>query len=225
MKKRNWKDPYYHYTLPKRKITVDVTGSAPNFEKRVPGLPDVVAEFRDRDVSTILDFGAGNLRNTLYLLNEGFKVWAVEFKETFERPLGQKRLKEAQKHDDFFFVEYPEQFLKFKKKLDAALVINVVNIVPEEADRKKILKECARRLKPAGLLLLMTQHGEPNYQPAFTKRLRVCDGWGYRLHTKYQTFNKEYSIPKLKELVPKKLFSNPKEVRAKHHYAFLFERK
>lgn len=225
MKKKDWKDPYYHYILPKRKITIDVTGSAPNFEKRVAGLPDVVAEFRGRDVSTILDFGAGNLRNTLYLLNEGFKVWAVEFKETFERPLGQKRLKEAQKHDDFFFVEYPEQFLKFKKKLDAALVINVVNIVPEEADRKKILMECARRLKPAGLLLLMTQYGEPNYKPAFTKRLRVSDGWGYRLHTKHQTFNKEYSIPMLKELVPKKLYSNPKEVRSKHHKAFLFERK
>jgi SAM-dependent methyltransferase len=181
--KKNWDDPYYKYLITKKKrpITIDVTKSAPNFEVPAPGVRDVAAIFKELGFRNIFDFGAGKLRNTLYLLSEGFKVWAVEFKEALGTPAGQTRLQLAQAFNPessqkrFFYLEYPKDFLNFNKTLDAVLLINVVNIVPEESDRKKILDELAKRIKPGGLLCFMTQFGEPHYKPGVTKRLKLND--------------------------------------------------
>ncbi len=115
--------------------------------------------------------------------------------------------------------------MKFSKSLDAAILINVVNIVPEESDRKKILVECAKRIKKGGILYFMTQYGEPHYKPGVTKRLKLNDGWCYGLHKKKQTFYREYSIPEIEQLVPQKYFKKLNKISAPHHRAFLFERK
>lgn len=230
--KKKWDNPYYRYQITKRKlrVTIDVTGSIPNFEVQAPGVSDVAAEFEKRKLVNILDFGAGKLRNSLYLLNRNFRVWAVEFREAFDRQVAQQRLTQAQAMakralgKKFFYLEYPKDFLSFKKTLDAGLLINVVNVVPEQADRKMIIRECAKRIKKGGLLFVMTQYGEPHYRPGVTKRLSLKDGWCYGLHKKYQTFNREFSIPELKALVPKSLFTEVRKIAAPHHRAFLFER-
>jgi SAM-dependent methyltransferase len=236
--KKNWDDPYYKYVITKRKrsITIDVTKSIPSFKVPSPGVSDVVALFKKLNIKTVLDFGAGKLRNTLYLLHNEFKVWAVEFKEAFETFKGQERLKEAQAFNNpnppnvksFFYLEYPKDFLNFKETIDAALLINVVNIVPEESDRKKILEELAKRIRSGGLLFIMTQYGEPHYKPGVTKRLRLNDGWCYGLHRNHQTFYKEYSIPEIKKFIPDIFFKKGEEdvrkISAPHHRAFLYER-
>jgi hypothetical protein len=99
-----------------------------------------------------------------------------------------------------------------------------VNIVPQPEDRKKILVECAKRLKRGGLLFWMTQYGEPHYRPGVTKRLSLNDGWCYNLHKTYQTFNREYKIPDIMELVPSSQYKEVRKVTAAHHRAFLFEK-
>jgi SAM-dependent methyltransferase len=225
-KKIDWVDPYYKYGITKRRklIIIDVSASAPNFEVSVGGLSDVAAEFKNKKFSRILDFGAGKLRNTLFLLKENFKVWAVEFNETFETSLANRKLEEARKYRGFFYLKYPKDFLKFHKQLDAAILVNVINIVPKPSDRIKILTECAKRLRKNGLLLLMTQYGEPHYRPGVTNRLRLNDGWCYGLHRKYQTFYKEFTIPEIKSLVPANLFRLMKQITSPHHHAFLFQK-
>jgi len=57
---------------------VDVTASIPAFDVEIDGLSDVAAEFRSRQFTDILDFGAGKLRNAFYLIRKGFKVWAMQ---------------------------------------------------------------------------------------------------------------------------------------------------
>ena len=230
---KDWKDPYYKYIVTKRKkpVTIDVTASIPPFKVPSPSLSDVVADFKVRKFKTVLDFGAGKLRNSIFLLEQNFKVWAVEFKEAFETPAGKQRLEEAKNFGKqssgkkFFYLEYPKDFFRFNKTLDAALLINVVNIISEESHRKKILRACAKHIRPGGMLLFMVQYGEPHYRPGVTKRLKLKDGWCYGLHKARQTFYKPYSIPEIKSLIPSRLFKEERKIVAAHHRAFLFQRK
>lgn len=224
MNKKDWNDPYFKYKLPKRGIVIDVTASIPRFENEIDGLSDVVAEFDKRKFNKVCDFGAGKLRNCLYLLKKGFKVWAVEFEEAFDTPIAQKRREKALGYKGFFELKYPKEFLNFSEMFDAVIIVNVVNIVPEERHRKKILNECADRLKSGGLLLWMTQYGEPNYKPGATNRLRLNDGWCYNLHLKYQTFNRDYTPEQIKSFVPSSKYKLVGPITSNHHRAFLFER-
>jgi 2-polyprenyl-3-methyl-5-hydroxy-6-metoxy-1,4-benzoquinol methylase len=228
MPKKDWDDPYFRYRIPKREIIVDVTASIPNFENEVDALGDVVAEFQRRKYNKICDFGAGKLRNTLFLLKKKFRVWAVEFEEAFDTPAAQKMRKKARDHGGFFELKYPREFLHFSETFDAVLLINVINIVPEKSHRVKILDECADRLKSGGLMFWMTQHGEPHYKAGVAKRLSLNDGWCYKLDKRYQSFYREYKIDEIFDIVPKSKYAplepNPK-ITSAHHRAFLFVRK
>ena len=227
MKKKDWKDPFYAYEIGIRRlrIVIDVTKSSRPFPNEVDCLSDVAAEFRDGQVNSVLDFGAGKLRNTLFLLDSGFTVYAVEFSKAFATPKAQERLKLAHHHTGFFFLEYPDDFLGFQGQLDAALLVNVVNIVPEPSERIKILRECAKRLKPGAPMLIMTQYGEPIYDAGATNRRKLKDGFCYNLDDKLKTFNRNYSIPQLHALVPSRYYTFDHDVRSKHHRALLFRRK
>jgi len=224
MVKRNWDNPYYKYKLARREIIIDVTGSIPRFEGEVDGLGDVVAEFRKRGFKKICDFGAGKFRNSLYLLKNKYKVWAVEFKEAFETPHAQKMKKRAETHKNLFILQYPNEFLGCKETFDAVILINVVNIIPEKRHREKVLIECSERLRKRGLILWMTQHGEPNYKAGAADRLRLNDGWCYSLSQKYKTFYRDYSNDEIKSEFPPSEYKLFQKISSSHHRAFLFEK-
>jgi SAM-dependent methyltransferase len=224
VKPKLWELPYYKYKLNRKQVVVDVTASIPAFDVEIDGLSDVAAEFRKREFTDILDFGAGKLRNSFYLTRKGFKVRAVEFKEAFDTPVAKKRLARAERSKGLFILRYPTEFLEFSGFVDAIILVNVANVVPEPSDRDRILKECAARLKKGGLLLWMSQHGEPHYRPGVTQRLRLNDGWCYGLHRRYQSFYREYKIPEIRSLVPKFGFTELRKITSNHNWAFLFER-
>jgi hypothetical protein len=109
--------------------------------------------------------------------------------------------------------------------VDAVLLINVANVVPDESDRKHIIAECTKRLRSGGAFLWMSQYGEPHYKPGVTKRLRAADGgWFYNLDSQHQTYYKEFAIPEIKSFFDAKQFREVKKVSAAHHRAFLFEK-
>ncbi len=223
----DWEDPYYDFEVARRKFRVDLTQSAPNFDVPIDCLTDVAAEFRDRGVQKILDFGAGKLRNTLYLLRRrwNFKVWAVEFKECYETPFAKRQLQAAKRFRDFFFLEYPKDFLDFDGSFDAALLVNVANIIPMPEVRVRVLEECAKRLRSGGVFLWMSQYGEPNYRPGVTKRLRLNDGWIYNLYKTYQTFVREdYTLDEIREAVLAHPYRELRRVASRHNRGFLFEK-
>lgn len=222
--KRDWVDPYYTYIDGPKEITIKVTASAPTFTNAVDGLSDVAAQhFHKRSCTRVLDFGAGKLRNALYLLRKRYYVTAVEFGEAYDTRAGKKRLAQAKKFGEFTHI-LPKDFLRANDTYDAAIVVNVVNIVPDNTDRRKIIRECARRLRAGGLLLLMTQYGEPRYEPAATKRRSLHGGWCYNLHKKFKTYNIEFGLPELRTLVPKRLLKEISPISSNHHRALLFER-
>jgi hypothetical protein len=62
---------------------MDVTESVPPFDspkETLTSVLDQVLKILPKN-SMILDFGAGKLRNTIYLLENGYNVRAVEFAE------------------------------------------------------------------------------------------------------------------------------------------------
>lgn len=225
---RKWQFPLYSFQLPSRKILVNVTRSCPNFDVPAPAISDVVASLRKNKQKRILDFGAGKLRNTLHLLSkkDGFRVWAVEFKECFEKPAGKKRLARAEKYSKRFFLKkWPDDFLESHFEVDAVFLINVANVVPDESDRRRIVAECSKRLRKGGWFLWMSQYGEPHYKPGVTKRLQASDGgWFYSLDKEQQTYYKEFSIPEIMTYFGKSRYRQIRQITAAHHRAFLFEK-
>jgi SAM-dependent methyltransferase len=220
-----WQFPLYSFQLPTRKIVVNVTRSCPNFDVPAPAVSDVVASLRKEGKKRVLDFGAGKLRNTLYLLSRGadFRVWAVEFKDCFEKA-GKERLARAERYPRFFLKKWPDDFLESKFEVDAVFLINVANVVPDEADRRRIVAECTKRLCKGGWFLWMSQYGEPHYKPGVTKRLQAPDGgWFYSLDKQQQTYYKEFKIPEIMAYF-NGAYRMIRQISAAHHRAFLFEK-
>ena len=221
-----WDKPLYEYTLPSREVVINVSRSCPSFSKPTPGVADVAAELARDGRLRVLDFGAGKLRNTLFLLRHraGFCVSAVEYQDCFKTPAGAKRLKAAKRYKKFFFLTYPSVFLAAKLQVDAVFLINVANVIPDEEDRRLIIAECTERLRRGGWFLWMSQYGEPHYKPGVTRRLRVADGWCYNLAKHEQTFFKEFKIPEIHGYFASNQYKLIRGVNAAHHRAFLFER-
>ncbi len=91
-----WQSPIYEFRIPAgadkaghdliKEVVVDVTTSAPRFADPGKTLGGVLGDVLDylrlakgEKISRILDFGAGKLRNTVYLLQKKHDVTAVEF--------------------------------------------------------------------------------------------------------------------------------------------------
>ena len=183
--------PYYTLTSrTDKKITIDVTSSVS------PGLPphsivedEIIPWLRDRDANRILDFGAGALRHTFPFLDAGFEVCAVEFEETFARPACAEMLAKASKNANFSALVWPRDFLRSRRRFDAALLCYVLQVMPVETERHVVIEEIAKHLDEDGYLLYMSRFGQITADDA---KHRVKDGhyrWPEReLHTFYREF-------------------------------------
>src|SRR3989338_8469781 len=128
-----WENPIYRFEeettdkngkIVKRPFLINVTYSAPrNLDdpgKALIGVFNKITEGLDPKKTRILDVGAAKLRNTLWLLQKGFHVWAVEFPELRERlPDAKKKWENAEKnYPNFHKVTFPKDFLKLNEKFD-----------------------------------------------------------------------------------------------------------
>ncbi|MGB9072841.1 MAG: hypothetical protein WCC22_09220 [Terriglobales bacterium] len=103
-------------------------------------------------------------------------------------------------------------------EVDAVFLINVANVVPDENDRRKIVKECTKRLRAGGWFLWMSQYGEPHYKPGVTKRLRAPDGrWFYSLDKEQQTYYREFTIPEIMSYFNTGQYRELRKLNAAHH--------
>src|SRR3989338_2637200 len=97
LRNKMWESPIYRFEketiekgkIVKKPICINVTYSAP---RNLPdpgtalvGVFNKITEGMKPENTKILDVGAAKLRNTLWLLEKGFHVWAIEFPELKER--------------------------------------------------------------------------------------------------------------------------------------------
>jgi hypothetical protein len=204
-----------------RQIVIDVTRSAPSFAMPGKALTGALeyslsaAEVGPDD--TILDFGAGKLRNTLYLLKRGFRVCAVEFAHQFTQSVPARENLEFAKAkftDRFSTLVYPENFIGSKQRHKLILLINVINIMPVPFERHLVLKLCNERLAEDGCLLWYTQRGDAKYRKRLQDQYKIGDGYYVGRTAKYKTFYREYTVQEIDDLLAKAGFHYDCKVEA-----------
>ncbi|WP_243372461.1 methyltransferase domain-containing protein [Geotalea sp. SG265] len=104
--------------------------------------------FRQRNASTVLDYGAGKLRNALFLSGEGFDVFAADLPEQIERIKGEPAVGRLAGLIEATQLE--------RTRLNVDLVISnyVFNIIPDGREKQHYLKNTVRNLHRGGYLLV-----------------------------------------------------------------------
>lgn len=200
-----WETPIYRIKdeqNPPREFLIDVTGSAPNFAtpgKQLEKTFDIFFSGLTPSETTILDFGAAKLRNTIYLLDKGFTVYACEFDDLFKRTRQSNDfLKKAQEYDNFKQLIFPDDFIDKDLKFHAILLINVLNIMPIQIERLCVLALCREKIVENGRLLWYTQHGAYNESDAVAK---LNDGLVTGKGREYNMFYRDFSKKEIHEML------------------------
>jgi hypothetical protein len=207
-----WESPIYkiQHVVNDRKeiIQIDVTGSAPNFQ--VPGKQleqtfDVLLEGLNPTNTVILDFGAAKLRNTIYLLEKGFTLYACEFEDLFKRSKqADDILNKAKTYENFKTFIFPTDFFDLDIKFDVVLLINVLNIMPISKERFLVLELCRKKMKENGRLLWYTQHGA--YDSTNTI-MKFYDGFLTGKRREFHMFYRDFSRKEIHEMLGSTGFS------------------
>ena len=129
-----WKSPIYKFIIDGeldeneeqicKEIYINVTNSAPPFESPEDVLSNILNQVISlcpkKQKPLILDFGAGKSRNTLYLLEQGYNVRAVEFEEISNGTQQAKEMYEkAQSFGrQFDKLVFPHEFFESKEQFD-----------------------------------------------------------------------------------------------------------
>ena len=186
-----WENPIYTFEeevsekgkIVKKPFYINVTYSVPRREKD-PGkaligvFKKITANLNPKEVN-ILDVGAGKLRNTLWLLEKGFNVWAVEFPELRDRLKDAKEKWDfAEKnYKNFHKVTFPCDFIKLKQKFDLVLLINEINVMPIPIERFAIVSPCRKKIKNNGMLLWHQWRAKSNHPEMYTEENEFIDGF------------------------------------------------
>lgn len=104
--------------------------------------------FSGSRVDTVLEYGAGTLRNALYLIDQGFTVYAADLPEQVKVLRGHPAV-----HRLAGLLEVGELALS---RLGVDLVIStyVFNIIVQQAERQHYLQNVVANLRPGGFLLM-----------------------------------------------------------------------
>jgi tellurite methyltransferase len=104
--------------------------------------------FRQSQADTVLDYGAGTLRNSLYLAQNGFTVYAADLPEQVEIQRGRPASTQLAR---LMEVDELEQS---RLGVDLVLSTYVFNIIMENAEQRRYLDNVVANLRPAGYLLM-----------------------------------------------------------------------
>ena len=104
--------------------------------------------FQQRGIRTVLDYGAGTLRNSQFLVEQGFSVYAADIPEQVERIL---RMSASSTLAGVLSVaELERTFLE----ADLVLSTYVLNIIPGGTEKWRYLKNVTLNLRIGGFLLI-----------------------------------------------------------------------
>lgn len=195
--------PYVRRKFKGKYITFDVTKSGRSLTSNQPlnTLPAIMANFRENGIKTVLDFGAGRLRNTWpLLLDKNFDVYICEFEELIPekatiliraKTMGLKTL------------YYPKKLKEAQGKFDAILLSYVLNTLPDKKCRKEVLNACYDSACKGAFLIVSTPNYNTNVRRSCSDSDRYDIGWVRYAAKKYKhkAFYSEPSKQYLKDLV------------------------
>ncbi|MFQ5910320.1 MAG: hypothetical protein ACE5IJ_06320, partial [Thermoplasmata archaeon] len=231
-----WNSSIYRFITPDpnveddgwKEVLVDVTASAPTFAdpgKTLGSVLDEVSEMLPgKDRAEILDFGAGKLRNTVFLLEKGHRVCSVEFEKmkaaTDQAATMYSRAEEF--GDQFWTLVFPHEFTKSEAKFSLILLVNVCNIMPVEAERLLVLQHCTRKLDRGGLVLWYTQHRDQKVLAKCLPEVRLGDGYYMNADKRYQTFYRDFEPHEIDQMFLATGFRLKRKIQASRNQARLY---
>jgi len=210
-----WTTPVYRFRVPVdddpqstqlKEIVIDVTGSAPNFPGPSEGLKEVLRWVFESDslkrIETVVEFGAGKLKNIPFILEEGKTVCAVEFKELSENRFTRQNLRTCANYGSKFQkLVFPNPFLSDRKRFDLALLLNVPPVMPVPAERLYLLDVLHGKLRDGKYLLWVAQK-EGAYKPIRKEGRNACgDGLWMGVGKFKKTFYRYHRVEELDELM------------------------
>ena len=163
--------------------------------------------FQQKKLLSVLDYGAGTLRNSTYLAEEGFRVYAADIPAQVERIL------EMSGHERLAGVLATDQLECSHLDVDLVLSSYVFNIIPDGSGKSRYLKNIVLNLRPEGYLLIEV-------------RCRIessnCDGGCSHGH-KCPSCVKTYSHQELDEMLSPYGFKRISHYYRKHAVAVLYQ--
>jgi len=112
--------------------------------------------FRHRQASTVLDYGAGKLRNALYLADQGFSVYAADLPEQVSR------FRVCPAVNRLAGILEVGELPGSRLNVDLVLSTYVFNIITEGAERQRYLDNTVANLRPGGYLLIELRCRRPH---------------------------------------------------------------
>lgn len=107
-----------------------------------------VSFFRKKRVRSVLDYGAGTLRNARYLAEAGFEVYAADL------PAQVERIMEMTGRSQLAGVLATDELEGSRLAVDLVVSIYVLNIIEDGSEVGKYLKNIVLNLRPEGYLLI-----------------------------------------------------------------------
>lgn len=104
--------------------------------------------FKTQAALKVLDYGAGTLRNAVYLAQEGFRVHAADLPEQVERLHGCPALRHIEQ------LLAVDELSRSRLNVDLVLSTYVFNIIMNQTDRSAYLSNVVANLRPGGYLLM-----------------------------------------------------------------------
>ena len=139
----------------------------------------------------VLDYGAGKLRNSLYLLEQGFhNITVIDTKEQIKNwDNHTKRFKEIYSTDKIEFIN---------KKYDYILCSYVLNVIPSYEERVAVINNINRLLNDTGVAIIEVRGNKAlngvKYKEPFNDGY-ICG------KNKIRTFQKPYSMNDIIEFI------------------------
>ena len=126
--------------------------------------------FRQEHARTVLDYGAGTLRNALYLTDQGFTVYAADLREQLENLRSHPEV-----HRLAGLIEV-EELERARLGVDLVLSTYVFNIIRQQTERQRYLENVVRNLRPGGCLLIEVCSRPHELAGEATRRSAEADG-------------------------------------------------
>ncbi|HEC40060.1 hypothetical protein LCGC14_0706080 [marine sediment metagenome] len=209
-----WESPFYRFRYPKNpnnwdsdelyEIVIDVSLTPPSQAKPAQSLITVLKKVFELypNIQSVLDFGAGKLRVTPFLLKEGKEACAIEFEKTTQNKTAQMNLAKCQNYGNRFKqLVFPNQFLTDTQKFDLIILINVIPFMPIFAERIYLLSSLNEKLADNGLILWFAFKETPEYKKARRSKKFSCgDGDWKRSNARVKTFYKYHHPNELNKI-------------------------
>lgn len=111
--------------------------------------------FKTRQAFDVLDYGTGTMRNAVYLVNEGFSVYAADVPEQVEKLRGCPALAYIERLLD------TNELSHSNLNVDLVLSTYVFNIIMDSSGRHTYLQNAVANLKSGGYLLMEVRCRKP----------------------------------------------------------------